>query len=93
MDYYATLTGENDFNVADLNDASKLYQKEHYYEKTGSKYTGQWLGNFRHGHGEIKFADGASYEGTWYLGRAEGQGNFTHTNGDVYSGTWVQDRA
>lgn len=40
LDYYATLTGNNDFDVADLNDPNKIYYKEHYYEKTGSKYEG-----------------------------------------------------
>ena len=63
---------------------AELVEKEHIYKCSGARYSGQWLGGFRHGKGTMKWKDGATYTGTWEMGRAYGSGVFTHTKGEVY---------
>ncbi|OLQ08607.1 Phosphatidylinositol 4-phosphate 5-kinase 5 [Symbiodinium microadriaticum] len=61
--------------------------------RSGSSYTGQWLGNERHGLGVQQWFDGAVYQGTWEHNCAHGQGRFVHTDGDVYCGEWQMNVA
>ena len=63
-----------------------------YTYKTGSRYTGEWLGGFRHGYGTMEWEDGAAYQGQWQQGKAHGYGRFIHVNGDQYIGEWRDDK-
>ena len=65
---------------------SQVEKREPVRFKNGVIYTGEWLGNMRHGHGVQVWPDGARYEGTWENGKATGYGKFTHVDGDVYEG-------
>jgi len=65
-----------------------LEQRPTYRFRSGGTYTGQWLGNARHGTGVQRWQDGATYEGEWRKNCAEGKGKFVHTDGDVYCGQW-----
>ena len=40
--------------------------------KDGATYTGQWLGNMKHGYGVQVWKDGAKYEGYWKDNKAHG---------------------
>lgn len=64
------------------NPHQKKEVRKPYLYKTGAKYTGEWLGGFRHGFGTMEWPDGASYQGQWLQGKAEGYGRFLHVNGD-----------
>eukprot|EP00419_Tripos_fusus_P024056 CAMPEP_0172719238 /NCGR_PEP_ID=MMETSP1074-20121228/75391_1 /TAXON_ID=2916 /ORGANISM="Ceratium fusus, Strain PA161109" /LENGTH=332 /DNA_ID=CAMNT_0013544571 /DNA_START=135 /DNA_END=1130 /DNA_ORIENTATION=- len=59
----------------------------------GATYTGEWLGNLRHGTGVQEWPDGARYEGEWALDKTKGKGKFQHVGGDVYEGHWLEDMA
>ncbi|CAE7666528.1 PIP5K4 [Symbiodinium pilosum] len=59
----------------------------------GIKYTGQWKGDKRDGHGLQEWPDGARFDGQWRNGLAEGFGKFVHADGDVYEGQWRDDKA
>merc|ERR1740123_731014 len=59
----------------------------------GVKYTGQWKGDKRDGHGVQEWPDGARFDGQWRSGLAEGFGKFVHADGDVYEGQWRDDKA
>ncbi|CAJ1328922.1 unnamed protein product [Effrenium voratum] len=61
--------------------------------RNGNKYTGQWKGGQRDGHGVQEWPDGARFEGQWRNGLAEGYGKFIHADGDVYEGQWKDDKA
>lgn len=64
-----------------------------YQFATGSVYSGEWKGHFRHGTGRHEWKDGTVYEGEWYINNAEGKGRLLHSNGDVYIGTWAKNLA
>lgn len=70
----------------------KTYYKSYKYA-TGAVYQGEWLQNFRHGRGIMKWPDGAVYEGDWDYGMAFGQGKFQHIDGDIYEGHWSNNKA
>jgi hypothetical protein len=57
----------------------------------GEKYSGQWLGNLRHGFGTLTLADQSEYEGNWEYGLAKGKGKYTYANGDEYDGMWANN--
>jgi len=57
------------------------------------KYTGQWRGEMREGHGVLERPDGGRYEGQFVANKAQGFGKLSHTNGDVYEGEWFEDKA
>jgi len=74
------------------------YSKERVERPTvllehGVKYTGQWKGDKRDGHGVQEWPDGARFDGQWRDGLAEGYGKFMHADGDVYEGQWRDDKA
>ena len=77
----------------DYNPKEEIVVRRTYTYKTGSKYTGEWKGGFRHGIGVMRWTDGAKFEGQWNEGRANGFGKFTHVNGDFYRGQWFNDKA
>jgi len=58
-----------------------------------AKYTGEWKGGFRDGHGEQIWPDGAKYVGDWADNKAHGKGKFVHVDGDIYEGYWANDKA
>jgi len=60
---------------------------------TGAVYTGDWLGNQRHGYGRQTWQDGAIFEGEWQENRAEGKGRFVHQDADTYAGEWRNNQA
>mmetsp|Transcript_19648 Transcript_19648/g.52397 ORF Transcript_19648/g.52397 Transcript_19648/m.52397 type:complete len:392 (-) Transcript_19648:674-1849(-) len=56
-------------------------------------YTGQWLGEKRHGYGQIEKKGIGVYDGEFANDRAMGEGRFVKLNGDVYEGQWLDDKA
>lgn len=60
--------------------------------KSGGVYTGEWLGGFRDGLGEMVWPDTARYSGCWSYGRPFGQGEFRHINGETFRGNWSHCR-
>jgi hypothetical protein len=60
--------------------------------KSGGVYTGEWLGGFRDGFGEMVWRDGAKYSGNWSYGKPFGLGQFRHIDGEVYDGNWSHCR-
>ena len=52
----------------------------------GAKYTGEWLGERRDGHGFQVWVDGSRYEGSWADDKANGFGKLYHADGDIYEG-------
>eukprot|EP00439_Symbiodinium_sp_Y106_P033850 s5282_g4.t1 len=73
--------------------ARHMQERPLFRFRSGSSYTGQWLGNERHGLGVQQWFDGAVYQGTWEHNCAHGQGRFVHTDGDVYCGEWQMNVA
>ena len=69
-----------------------LIKKEITYKCTGSVYSGEMQGGFRHGMGKMKWQDGACYEGYWNQGFAQGKGIFYHKDGDTYDGEWKSNK-
>jgi len=63
-----------------------------YRYKSGGVYTGEWLGGFRDGFGEMVWPDGARYSGNWSYGKPFGQGEFRHINAEIYHGNWSHCR-
>lgn len=61
--------------------------------RTGARYSGQWLGQRRHGFGVQNWPDGAAFKGQWENDCATGKGQFQHSNGDVYIGQWKNNVA
>eukprot|EP00443_Scrippsiella_acuminata_P099286 CAMPEP_0115636488 /NCGR_PEP_ID=MMETSP0272-20121206/33696_1 /TAXON_ID=71861 /ORGANISM="Scrippsiella trochoidea, Strain CCMP3099" /LENGTH=302 /DNA_ID=CAMNT_0003073497 /DNA_START=118 /DNA_END=1027 /DNA_ORIENTATION=- len=57
----------------------------------GVKYTGQWNGHVREGHGTLERPDGGRYEGQFADNKAHGNGKLSYASGDVYDGEWVED--
>jgi len=55
---------------------------------TDSVYTGEWLGNKRHGYGEQRWKDGATFQGQWRHNCVDGIGLFMHSHGGSYIGQW-----
>ena len=43
----------------------KLEAIRTYRYETGGVYHGCWMGNLRHGPGEMKWSNGATYQGNW----------------------------
>ena len=64
-EFHETLSNKKIYNPS-----FKIIKKDYVYKTTGSKYSGEWLGGFRHGFGIMQWPDGAKYEGQWELGRA-----------------------
>merc|ERR1719313_2360714 len=58
----------------------------------GSRYTGDWRDNKRHGLGIFYYKNGAKYEGEWRSGLKHGHGKMVYANGDVYEGDWMDDQ-
>ena len=73
---------------------SSLEKKSNYtYKyKSGSIYTGQWLGGFRHGIGTMTWSDGVTYEGEWSFGQAEGFGKLTYPSGQYLKGNFMYNK-
>eukprot|EP00434_Breviolum_minutum_P006548 symbB.v1.2.005781.t1/scaffold289.1/size287290/26 len=61
--------------------------------ENGEKYTGEWIGNERHGTGSHLWPNGARYDGQFRNNQANGDGTFRFPNGGVYEGQWKSDRA
>ncbi len=64
--------------------------------KTGRKYIGELLNNFRHGHGIMSYAENdewnrISYDGEWKEGKITGKGTFIWKNGEKYVGEWLNN--
>ena len=61
-----------------------MQERPLYRFRSGNTYSGQWLGNQRHGLGTQRWFDGAVYYGSWQGNMAHGLGRFVHSDGDVY---------
>lgn len=44
-----------------FNQNAPVVRKEYIYKVSGGKYTGEWLGGFRHGLGTMQWPDNAEY--------------------------------
>lgn len=84
-------------NYAGINmeevDETQLEDRGQVQFKNGATYTGQWLGNMKHGYGVQIWKDGAKYEGNWRFNKACGHGKFWHVDGDIFEGEWLDDKA
>ena len=87
-EYWETIS-----KINKLRKDQNLVRKEYNYNCSKAKYTGEFLGGFRHGKGIMAWADGAIYEGEWNYGKAEGNGKFIHIKGEIYEGRWFNDKA
>jgi hypothetical protein len=56
-EFFETVSKTNKYNKK-----AKITKKDHAY-KSSSKYSGEWMGGFRHGQGVMIWTDGAKYEG------------------------------
>ena len=55
------------------------------------KYTGEFLGDLRHGHGRLEFLkEGNVYEGEFIRGEMTGKGNYIWRNKQRYEGDFVK---
>lgn len=76
-----------------LSSPSRVRSRRAVYRfKSAATYTGEWLGGFRDGFGEMVWADGARYSGNWSYGKPFGQGQFRHVDGEIYDGNWSHCR-
>ena len=62
----------------------------HTYDD-GSKYSGEWQANKRHGEGIYIYATGNKYKGQFKADKRHGLGTFTWTDGESYVGYWRYD--
>mmetsp|Transcript_4555 Transcript_4555/g.5751 ORF Transcript_4555/g.5751 Transcript_4555/m.5751 type:complete len:125 (-) Transcript_4555:115-489(-) len=65
----------------------KLEERQETVIDGDAKYTGQWLGDKRHGHGVRVRIDGQRYEGQFVDDKAHGVGKCVAPNGNTYEGT------
>jgi len=66
-------------------------QTRHVQDKrypSGNVYSGEMVGNKRHGQGTLTWPDGAKYEGTWKDDFCHGKGRMQFPNGSVYVGSF-----
>lgn len=61
----------------------------------GSKYTGEFLDDLKHGEGTHQGADGGFYTGSWQKGLFEGLGEVRWVDdyGHTYTGSWQKGKA
>merc|ERR1719199_1034041 len=78
---------------AKMANGSELEERPASKVEAGATYTGQWLGNLRHGQGVLTRPDGQKYTGSFECGRSHGYGVFIAADGNKYEGEWSQDRA
>ena len=76
--------------------ASRLYAeirgtKQAIRNDDGSKYSGEWQANKRHGEGIYIYATGNKYKGQFKADKRHGLGTFTWTDGESYVGYWRYD--
>jgi len=71
---------------------TELVEQKEKMVEDGSRYRGQWKGNFRHGHGFLTMADGQTYEGNFEDSRAHGHGVWQESSGTTYEGQWKRHR-
>ena len=57
----------------------------------GSKYSGEWKANKRHGEGIYIYATGNKYAGQFKADKRHGLGTFTWADGESYVGYWRYD--
>lgn len=89
-DQYPNYGGPDNMNDID---ETQLEDRNQVHFKNGATYTGQWLGNMKHGFGTQIWKDGAKYEGNWRFNKACGHGKFWHVDGDIFEGEWLDDKA
>ena len=57
----------------------------------GSKYSGEWMANKRHGEGIYIYATGNKYAGQFKADMRHGLGTFMWADGESYVGYWRYD--
>lgn len=60
--------------------------------KDACNYSGEWLDNLFHGHGQLIDASRNSYEGEFANGRKHGIGSQSYADGSVYKGEFARGR-
>lgn len=79
---FADYQGQDNFN-------SNKYRTIAYSD--GTTYTGEFLGNLKHGFGRYTWDNYDFYEGAWALGKRSGKGVMKYVHGDAYFGNWKDD--
>ena len=51
--------------------------------KDGSKYTGAWLNDHKHGQGLLEFANGETFEGKWLSNQRAEDGTLRSSSGTI----------
>ena len=92
IEFQETLSKSRVLHKLDTFDTNKEVEKKTFKYKTGSTYTGEWLGGFRHGYGRMSWKDGTFYEGYWHLGCAEGIGEMQFSNQDIMRGEFKYNK-
>lgn len=64
-------------------------ERPEYIFENGDKYSGQWLGDSRDGHGVLVYENGARYDGQWVADKVEGYG--VYIGDHTYTGQWLRD--
>lgn len=76
-------------NITDSSTPAQLQKKKEVKLSDGSIYTGEWMGDIRHGHGKLVFPDGGVYRGQWQNDKPHGSGTRTYPDGSKYTGQYV----
>ena len=61
-------------------------------EDRWEKYEGQFVEDFKEGHGTLYLANGAKYVGEFKQDMVNGNGTFYRTNGEVVNGLWENNQ-
>ena len=54
-------------------------------------YTGEWIKDYKHGYGRLRYKDGTLYDGNFSASQRDGIGIQWFPNGDYYEGEWKND--
>ena len=86
-----TYTNEKDFIYIGKFENGKIIDGTILYPG-GSKYSGTFQNDKRHGQGTFIYSDGTKYYGEWKEGKITGSGTKTWRDGRKYSGTFKNDK-
>lgn len=58
----------------------------------GSKYTGTWISDFKHGKGKLEFINGDYYEGEFKYDMINGHGKYVYPDQTYYIGNFINNK-
>lgn len=88
--HHGATEADREYYEGDWED-DKAYGQGVYKNKL-STYTGKWVCDMKHGHGEEDFADGARYIGEFDCGLRHGKGTLKFHDGSSYDGEFKSNR-